>query len=148
VTRVRRAAGRASAWPLAIAVAVAVTACSSKPRASHGSTAGSRGAGSAAPSDPPPPVVTDLDGAAAHTGKAVVVQGTAKNAKLAAAIVSSGLVVYCLGVDGWPTDLANQPVHARGKLEQTTELATPDGGERAGTAGAVWVLRDCRYETP
>lgn len=81
-----------------------------------------------------------------NRGKEVDVKGTARNAKLAAAIVLPGAPIYCLGLDGWPSDVANKPVLAHGTLEHSDEFAAEGGA--AGTSGAVWVLRGCTYETP
>jgi len=89
--------------------------------------------------------------ARSHAGTEVSVVGTARDAKLAAAIVTaSGLVVYCLGLDRWPAEIAGKPVVARGTLEHTDRFVavTGPGGEVGqGTSGPVWALRDCRYET-
>lgn len=121
-----------------------LVACSGKQAAEPASP----GSGSAPP--PPAPAaetatVTDGDGATAHAGKLVDVKGTARDAKLGAAVVATSLVVYCLGHDRWPNDVFGKPVTAHGKLEQTTEFDAPDATS-AGTSGAVWVLRDCTYQ--
>ncbi|MBM4393336.1 MAG: hypothetical protein FJ090_19620 [Deltaproteobacteria bacterium] len=114
---------------------------------SNGDGAAAANAGSAAATATPPAVtITDTASATANAGKTVTVAGTARNAKLAAAVVGNGLVVYCLGTDSWPTPLTNKPIAARGVIEQTTEFAA--GPDEAGTTGAVWVLRGCQYETP
>lgn len=94
-----------------------------------------------------PVVVQDRAGADAQLGKPAVVRGTAKNAKLAAAIVAGDLVVYCLGVASWPSSVANRAITARGTLEHTSEFSAPAGDEAsAGTSGPVYVLRTCAYE--
>ncbi len=95
--------------------------------------------------EPTPIVVTDAAGAQANAGKRVRVRGTARDAKLGAAIVTGDLVVYCTGVDPWPAEVAGTPVTAYGVLAQTTRFATPDPTS-AGTAGAVWELRECTWE--
>lgn len=123
-----------------------LVACSGKQAAEPASP----GAGSAPPPSSPPPAaetatVTDGDAATAHAGQLVDVIGTARDAKLGAAVVASSLVVYCLGHERWPNDVFGKPVTAHGTLEQTTEFAAPDATS-AGTAGAVWVLRDCTYQ--
>ena len=126
-------------------------ACSAKPApavapAGSGSDTSAQQGSAEQGSAAAPVVVTDAASAEANAGKQVDVHGTARNAKLAAAIVASGLVVYCLGQDSWPPDLDRNAVVAHGKLEQTDEFASD--GDSAGTSGAVWVLRDCRFETP
>jgi hypothetical protein len=74
------------------------------------------------------------------------VQGTARTARLAAAVVlPDGTPVYCLGVT-WPPDVEGTPVTARGLLQATAEFAAGPG--EAGTDGAVWVLRDCTFTAP
>ena len=94
--------------------------------------------------------IHDAEGAKAQAGKDVAVAGTARDAKLAAAIVAEGdLIVYCLGVNSWPNAVSGRPIVARGKLEQTDELVakrSPGGEVSAGTAGPVWVLRGCQYD--
>jgi hypothetical protein len=139
---------RALALALALAAGTAM-ACSSKQAepVGPGGGAGTGGEGSAIATPEPtaPAVVTDLAGAEAAEGKAAEVHGTARDAKLGAAVVASGLVVYCLGVESWPSEVHGSAVRASGRLEQTEELAAPDPTS-AGTAGAVWVLRDCRYD--
>jgi hypothetical protein len=96
----------------------------------------------------PIPVVTDQATAGDNLGKPVEVRGTAVNAKLAAAVKAGDIVVYCLGIDSWPTKLANTQVTARGTLEFTSELAADSAGGvvSAGTTGKVYVLRACEYE--
>lgn len=85
----------------------------------------------------------------ASIGKTIVVRGNAGNAKISAAVVLGKLVVYCLGVDSWPNDVAGKTVDARGKLEKTSEFTAPPPGPddvvAAGTSGDVYVLRDCTY---
>ncbi|NVB78381.1 MAG: hypothetical protein HOV81_08320 [Kofleriaceae bacterium] len=124
-----------------------LVACSGKQAAEPANP--SSGSGSAPPPPSPPAVetatVTDGDGATANAGKLVDVKGTARDAKIGAAVVATSLVVYCLGHDRWPNDVFGKPVTAHGKLEQTTEFAAPDA-TTAGTSGAVWVLRDCTYQ--
>ena len=97
----------------------------------------------------PPVVVIDSAGALANLGKQVTVEGIARNAKIAAAVVAADLVVYCLGHASWPGGLSGKPVIAHGTLERTDEFAAkrgPGGEISAGTDGPVWVLRNCRYE--
>lgn len=135
--------------PIALLFAAACSAKTTPSAPTPGSAAapgsGATAAGSAEPA--PPAVVTDRDSATANAGKPARVEGTARNAKLAAAVVlADRMPVYCLGVDSWPSDVDGKPVKASGKLEQTEEFAADDGA--AGTSGAVWVLRDCRYESP
>ena len=96
-----------------------------------------------------PVVVRDHAGAKAQLGKLVAVKGIARDAKISAAVVADNLVVYCLGLASWPRGTSGRPVLAHGRLEQTDEFTAtrgPGGEFRAGTDGAVWVLRDCRYE--
>lgn len=104
------------------------------------------------PVKPPPTaaaVVVDGAGAKAQAGKPVAVKGTARDAKLAAAVVASDLIVYCLGLDSWPKDVSGKPITAHGKLEETDEFTakpSPTGVISAGTDGPVWVLRNCEYD--
>ena len=97
-----------------------------------------------------PAVVLNGDGARAHRGKPVAVKGTARDAKIAAAVMADDLVVYCLGLQYWPSGMSGKPVVARGTLEQTEEFTAkvgPRGEISAGTDGPVWVLRGCRYDS-
>jgi len=123
-----------------LALAVLLVACS----AHHGEPTAPQGSGSA---PPPAAAIRDADAAKAHAGTRVAVQGDARDAKLAAAIVNPGFVVYCLGLESWPKEVANQAVTAHGKLEQTDEFAAKNPGDE-GTSGPVWVLRDCQYDAP
>ncbi len=110
-----------------------------------GSGPGSAVVVDAAPVETGPPVaVGNRAELEAAVGKMVEVRGTAKNAKLSAVVIVGELPVYCLGVDSWPTKLANGQVKARGKLEHTDEFAGDAG--TAGTGGKVYVLRACAYE--
>jgi hypothetical protein len=132
------------------AVFALAIACSGKrttpvPPGSGSAEPGSAVVVDAAPVTTGPPVaIGDRAAADANVGKVVEVRGTAKNAKLAAVVMAGDLVVYCLGVDSWPTKLTNGEVTARGKLEHTDEFAADLG--TAGTAGKVYVLRACAYE--
>jgi hypothetical protein len=97
------------------------------------------------------PPITVIDGASAtaQIGKSVVVKGIARDAKISAVVVAGNLVVYCLGLAKWPSEVSGKSVLAHGRLEQTAEFAAtrgPGGEVSAGTDGPVWVLRDCRYE--
>ena len=97
----------------------------------------------------PPIVVHDSTGAKAHIGKLVAVKGIARDARISAAIVADDLVVYCPGLANWPGGMSGKPVLVHGRLEQTDEFSAkrgPGGELSAGTDGAVWALRDCRYE--
>ena len=105
--------------------------------------------GSGSASAAPEVVVLDGEGARAQTGKSVAIGGIARDAKIAAAVVATDLVVYCLGLTSWPSGVSGKPVVAHGKLEQTDEFAArrgPSGEISAGTDEPVWVLRGCRYE--
>ncbi len=99
---------------------------------------------------PAPIVVTDAASATASAGKQVEVRGTADDAKLGAEVTVGKLVVYCTGVDRWPSTIAGKTVVARGLLESTTEFAEDSDPNlpSAGTSGAVWVLRACTYTAP
>ena len=96
-----------------------------------------------------PVVVIDAAGATAHVGKLVAVKGIARDARISAAIVADGLVVYCLGLAKWPGEVSGKSVLAHGRLEHTAEFVArrgPGGEISPGTDGPVWVLRECRYE--
>jgi hypothetical protein len=95
----------------------------------------------------PMPVVSDAAGATAQAGREVLVQGIARNAKLGAAVINDDLQVYCLALGRWPAEASDQPVAVHGRLELSDEFVAPDDGTRAGTAGPVWVLRDCQPES-
>ncbi len=104
----------------------------------------------AAPTPRPGPArIDDEAGAMANAGKRVGVTGIARDAKLAAVIETDHrLVVYCLGVEAWPGDIAGRPVTAFGRLEHSHAFeAPPEAPDEAsqGTSGPVWVLHDCRY---
>ncbi len=120
-----------------------VAACSS----GGGQAPGPANAPPVAPEPARVTIVSDVATASANLGKRVEVHGTARNAKIAAAVTAGDLVVYCLGIDGWPTKVANTAVVARGTLEHTDEFAAgdSDGEITAGTSGAVYVLRACEY---
>jgi hypothetical protein len=95
---------------------------------------------------PQRPTVRDEAAALAHVGKVVRVEGKAGNARLSAAVVGDGWVVYCLDRAEWPETQAGMPVAVQGRLEQTREFEggrDADGGHRAGTEGGVFVLRAC-----
>jgi hypothetical protein len=73
--------------------------------------------------------------------------GKAGNAKLGAVVMLTDRVpVYCTPLESWPSDVNGKAVTAHGTLEHTDEFAAEGGG--AGTSGAVWVLRDCKYDPP
>lgn len=107
------------------------------------------------PANPPPPVapgaesatiVANAEQARAAVGKRVRFEGRAGDAKLSAAVVKSGFVVYCLDRSEWKGDLSGKNVAVEGTIEYTEEFAagkTPEGGEMAGTGGGVFVMRKC-----
>ncbi len=134
---------------LAIALLLA-TACSHPPTPKHdtpGSGAVADGSGSAAPVAKKEAVVTDAATAAAAKGLLAAATGKAGNAKLGAVVMlTDRLPVYCTPLERWPSDVNGKQVTAHGKLEQTDEFAAEGNG--AGTSGAVWVLRDCKYDSP
>jgi len=126
-------------------------ACSHPPKhttdtVGSGSTAVGSGSGSAAPA-PSEAVVTDAATAAAAKGTMAAATGKAGNAKLGAVVMLTDRVpVYCTPLESWPSEVNGKQVTAHGKLEQTDEFAAE--GDGAGTSGAVWVLRDCKYDPP
>lgn len=85
-----------------------------------------------------------------RAGADVTVAGTARDAKLGAVIVTEDdEVVYFLGLDRWPADVAGMRIVAHGTLEQTdrfTATTGPSGEVGQGTSGPVWVLYDGRYD--
>lgn len=92
-------------------------------------------------------VVTDGATAAAAKGRRAAATGTAGNAKLGAVVMLTDRVpIYCTPLERWPADVDGKRVTAHGKLEATDEFAA--GSDSAGTEGAVWVLRDCKYDPP
>ena len=117
---------------LVLSLLVFAISCSSAPSRADGAP------------PPGPTVVTDAAGAKAALGKPVRIQGTARDAKLGAAVVAGELVVFLLDRDAWPEDLAGRTVTAEGVLEQTDEfVAKPDetGAVPQGTEGPVLVIR-------
>lgn len=110
---------------------------------------GSASAGSGAVGEPdvPEAVVTDAASAEAAKGMKAAAKGKAGNAKLGAVVMLTDRVpVYCTPLESWPSDVNGKAVTAHGRLEQTDEFAAEGAG--AGTSGAVWVLRDCKYDPP
>lgn len=97
--------------------------------------------------------VIDVDRAEAAKraiGQRVRIEGTARNAKLSAAVVSD-LVVYCLDRESWAADVAGKKVTIQGMIEYTREFqarVSPEGEIGAGTNDAVFVLRTCEYSVP
>lgn len=129
-----------------VAIALLLFACSGGGKAAPANPGSATGSAVESPPGPDPKVeITTTAEIETHQGKMADVIGTARNAKLAAAVVVTGTPVYCLGVDSWPSDIANKQVVAMGTLEQTDEFAADDGA--AGTSGKVWVIRGCTYET-
>lgn len=129
-------------------ITAALAACTGSTRtgATPPPTGSAPAPGSAAIVPATPSIITEGRAAEEHLGERVEVRGTAKNAKISAVVVAGDLIVYCLGVDSWPSAIANSQVAAHGTLEQTSEFAAPQDGESAGTAGAVYVLRSCEYQ--
>lgn len=94
-----------------------------------------------------PRTIADAPAAAAAVGQVVRVEGTARNAKLSAVVMTNGLMVYCLGLPSWPDERANQPVVVRGMLEHTSEFEPEPGGPvSAGTGGPIYAIRACTVE--
>ncbi len=83
-------------------------------------------------------------------GQRVRVEGTARDAKLGAAVIGAdGLVVFCLDVARWPAEVEGRRVVAEGTLEETSEpqAAVGPGGERsAGIEGSAYVLRRTTWQ--
>jgi hypothetical protein len=100
--------------------------------------------------DAPPPApatIADVTAAGAAVGQVVRVEGTARNAKLSAVVMTGELVVYCLDLPSWPDERANQPVVVRGLLEHTSEFEPEAGGPiSAGTGGPIYAIRTCAVE--
>ena len=69
------------------------------------------------------------------------VRGIAQNAKLGAVVLADDRVVYCHGLDHWPTDVVGTTVVVHGVLEQTDAYVTPSP-HAAGASGSVWILRE------
>ncbi len=89
-------------------------------------------------------VVENAEQARRAVGKRVYVEGRAAEAKLSAAVVRSGLLVYCLDRPEWRADLSGTNVAVEGTLEWTEEFKarpSPDGAVSAGTDGGVFVVR-------
>ena len=130
----------------ALVCATLVVACSggSATRSKDPSrVAGSADGGAAAGGER---VVVDLVGARNALGSRVRVDGTAQNAKLAAAVVGDELLIYCLDRDSWPSDVVGTQVSVIGTIEWTEEFAaetSPNGEISAGTDGGVFVIRTC-----
>ena len=133
---------------VAFALLLAAAACSQPPKHTTdtaGSAAGSNDSATAPATKEA--VVTDAATAAAAKGLMAAATGKAGNAKLGAVVMlTDRLPVYCTPLESWPDDVNGKQVTAHGKLEQTDEFAAE--GDGAGTSGAVWVLRDCKYDSP
>ena len=82
-------------------------------------------------------------------GKLVRFQGIARNAKLGAVVQGEGLVVYCKGMDSWPSDRVGKPVTVSGVLERTDAFKAtvgPGGEIGQGTMGGDYVLESPKVE--
>ena len=80
-------------------------------------------------------VITDGSQVSARIGKLVEVRGTAQNAKLSAAVVAGNLVVYCLGVDGWPSTVVGKRLASQRITSLTVTM--PMGRRSSSTRGMV-----------
>jgi hypothetical protein len=130
-------------WRAAVLVAALAAACST-PHVKDTPT-GSAGSATA------PSVISDGAELKAKIGSHVAVKGTARDAKISAAVLVGDGPVYCLGVASWPADVSGKVITAHGTLEHTDELAAktgPNGEISQGTTDAVYVLRDCEYDAP
>jgi hypothetical protein len=88
--------------------------------------------------------VSDESSARAALGKSVRVRGTARNAKLSAAVLAGGVPIYCLDRESWSDELDGQELAVEGILEWTEEFAAktgPDGAVSTGTSGGVFAIR-------
>jgi hypothetical protein len=111
------------------------------------------GSGSGVPATPagdPASAVREVDdfaAALASVGRRVRVRGTAQNDKLSAVVEAHGLAVYCLDLEGWPTDQVGKVAAIEGTLERTDEFAArpsaSDGLASQGATGSVFVIRRC-----
>jgi hypothetical protein len=133
-------------------LSVMIVAACSAPQPSPGSAGPATAAGSGSGSAPASPAVLEHSGQLrGHLGQRVTIRGTARDAKLAAAIVLDGGPVYCLGVDSWPGPVSGTQVAASGTLIETDQFAAkpgPNGEINQGTDGSVIALRDCQYTLP
>lgn len=131
---------------VAAAAAIAFIAACGHPQTTAGGAGSGTATGSGSGSGTGSGVVTDEASAKAEVGHEVDVQGTARDAKLAAAILAHGQVIYCLGLDEWPDAVSGKDIVAHGKLELTDEFTVKPGEAKAGTNGPVYVLRACQYK--
>jgi hypothetical protein len=72
------------------------------------------------------------------------IEGVARNAKLAAALVAGERVIYCLERESWPEDIDGKRVVVQGVVESTDEFQakrSPSGEISQGTEGSVLVIR-------
>ncbi|MBI5545433.1 MAG: hypothetical protein HY901_16225 [Deltaproteobacteria bacterium] len=95
------------------------------------------------------PVLVKGPDAGVQVGEEVRIRGKAVNAKLSAAVLADGWLVYCLERQGWPDELVNREITVRGRLERTDDFQArvgPRGEVSQGTAGGDWVLRQCALE--
>jgi hypothetical protein len=96
---------------------------------------------------PGPALIAKASDARAAVGSEVRIEGTARDAKLSAVVMTGDLIVYCLDVDAWPDERSNETVAVRGLLEHTDEFsAAKDGPVSAGTTGSIYVIRTCTVE--
>jgi hypothetical protein len=94
-------------------------------------------------------LLTSCSGQTSHEetkppGEVVMIQGTAVNTKLSAAVKSASMLVYCIEIPEWPEDVVGRVVSASGRLEKSDQFKarTGPGGDRsAGTAGGDYLLR-------
>ncbi len=93
----------------------------------------------------------DVDSATAdeHLGKVVSFQGKAVNARLSAAVVSDGFLLYCIEIPEWTDEVAGRTVRVTGRLDRTDQFKArtgPSGERTAGTSGGDYVLRSVSHQ--
>lgn len=87
--------------------------------------------------------------AAVAPGKRVKILGEAKNAKLAAAVISAdGMVVYCIEISEWPDEIVDRQVEVEGVLNRTDQFRArvdKNGAISQGSSGGDLLIKQVTY---
>ncbi len=133
----------------ALALALGCTPAAEGPQTPAPAVEGAAGgAGGGAAEAPAGRVLTRWEEVAGAIGQEVRVVGTARDAKLAAAVVVDSSPIYCLGQERWPEGVAGQEVELRGVLVRSDRYAAKvdaDGAISQGTEGPVTAVEGCAF---
>ena len=99
-------------------------------------------------------LLTSCSGQTSHKetkplGEVVMIQGTAVNTKLSAAVKSTSMLVYCIEIPEWPDDISGRTVTVSGRLEINDQFKArtgPSGERSAGTTGGDYLLRSVSWK--